>query len=115
MRLKMILLFALFLMSARTYSQDTKAPQLYWVVETNSYYRDYTVVRLYNEENIEVYEVKIMGVNIDVRFSKQRKILDQLVKEYLERALSSAERMTTEHVLHIDGKDLRDPVTKRQF
>ncbi len=114
MRLKMILLFALFLFSVKIYSQDTKSPELYWVVETNIHYRTYSIVRFYNTENIKVHEVKIMGVYLDVRVPKQKRILDQLAKEYLERASSSAEKTQSKHTIHLNAKTL-SLVKMRQF
>jgi hypothetical protein len=114
MHLKMILLCPLLLLSAKALSQDTKVPQLYWVVETNIHHQNYTIVRFYNLENVKVHEVKIMGVQIDVRFPKQKRILDQLVNEYMERAIPSG-KTKTEHYIYLSEKISRSLVTKRQF
>jgi hypothetical protein len=114
MGLKISLVCCLLLWDVSGLSQDTRSPQLYWVVETNIHYRDHTIVRFYDQEDVLVHEVKIVGVYINVRIPKQRRILDQLAKEYIERAMSSAEKPHTKHTIRLNTKTL-DPVTKRQF
>ena len=87
------LLSVLFL-SGEIHAQDSKATHLYWVVETNIHYRDYTIVRFYNSEDVKVHEVKLMGVFIDIRNVKHRRKLDQL-KEHFERAKAFSKRINS--------------------
>ena len=92
--MKLMLLSILFIhvLVTNSYAQDTKAPQLYWVVETNIHHRNCTIVRFYNQENKKVHEVTLMGVYIDIRVPKQRRKLDQLLKEHIERVGTSLQK-----------------------
>jgi hypothetical protein len=49
-------------------------------------------VRFYNQENQKVHEVTLMGVYIDIRVPKQRRKLDQLLKEHIERMGTSLQK-----------------------
>jgi hypothetical protein len=82
-------LLFLLLFALGGYSQDARPSQLYWVVETNSHHRNCTIVRFYNQANQKVHELKLMGVHIDIRAPKHKRRLDQLLKEYLERAAAA--------------------------
>jgi hypothetical protein len=114
MRLKISMICCLLLCYVSGHSQETRSTKLYWVVETNIHYRDHTIVRFYDQENVLVHEVKIIGVYIDIRIPKQKKILDQLAKEYIERAILSAEKIHTKHTFYLNAKTL-SLVTRRQF
>jgi hypothetical protein len=113
MGLKITIVCCLLLCCLKGYSQETTSTQLYWVVVTNIHYRDHTIVRFYNQENQLVHEVKIVGVYIDVRVPKQKRILDQLAKEYIDRTASSAEKTQARHTIHLNAKTL-SRVMKRQ-
>ena len=114
MGLKISMVCCLLLWFVSGHSQNTRSTQLYWVVETNIHYRDHTIVRFYDQKNVLVHEVKIIGVYIDVRIPKQKKILDQLAKEYIERTISSSEKTHTKHAIYLNAKTL-SLVTRRQF
>jgi len=87
----MLKLFAAFLFwSIEVQAQSIDS--VYWVVETNLRNPTYTIVHFYNDHNIKVHEVRMQGVYIDIRNSKQRKKLDLLVKQYHERLLTSSKR-----------------------
>ena len=88
-RLLMFFTVALFWsMEAQAQSADS----LYWVIETNIYNPTFTIVHFYNYRNVKVHEVRMQGVYMDIRNSKQRKKLDLLVKQYHERLLTSSKR-----------------------
>jgi hypothetical protein len=114
MGLRIIMVCGLLLCYVRGYSQDTTSTQLYWVVETNIHYRDNTIVRFYDQENVLVHEVKIIGVHIDARVPKKKRILDQLAKEFIERAISSSEKTQSDHSIHLNAKTL-SIVMRQQF
>ena len=85
MKLTLLSILFILVLVINGYAQEAKAPQLYWVVETNIHHRNCTIVRFYNQENQKVHEVTLMGVHIDIRVPKQRRKLDQLLKEHIER------------------------------
>ena len=88
---RMLTLFAAFLFwSIEVQAQSIDS--VYWVVETNLRNPTYTIVHFYNYRNIKVHEVRMQGVYMDIRNSKQRKKLDLLVKQYHERLLTSSKR-----------------------
>jgi hypothetical protein len=82
----------LLLVADGAHSQQTTSAELYWVVETNIRYRNYSIVRFYNQNDVQVHEVKINGVYINIRKPKQKRKLDQLVKEYNERMIASSKK-----------------------
>lgn len=88
----MITLAVLLLASVGAHAQQTKSSQLYWVVETNIHYRNYSIVRFYDQHNVQVHEVKIDGVYINIRKPKQKRKLYQLLKEYNERMIASSKK-----------------------
>lgn len=114
MGLKITLVCCLIFCCLKGYSQEKTSTQLYWVVVTNIHYRDHTIVRFYDQEDKLVHEVKIVGVYIDVRVPKQKRILDQLAKEYIERTTSSAEKTQARHTIHLNARTL-SLVKMRQF
>jgi len=88
------ILFSLSCLVAFTlegYGQSQNAQQLYWVVESNIHYRDCTIVRFYNQDNDEVYQVKVMGVSIDIQRPRQKEKLDQLLNEVAVRVVANSE------------------------
>jgi hypothetical protein len=92
MKLTLFSILLILFLAINGYAQETKVPQLYWVVETNIHHRNCTIVRFYNKENQKVHEVTLMGVHIDIRVPKQRRKLDQLLKEHIERVETSLQR-----------------------
>jgi hypothetical protein len=73
------------------YGQNQNSQQLYWVIETNIHYRDCTIVRFYTQKDDQVYELKLMGVSIDVQKPKQKKKLDQLLNVLSSRIITTSE------------------------
>ena len=83
-----IFLLLTFAVSAQQANSDT----LYWVVETNINNPSYSVVKFYDRRNFLVHEVKLDGVYIDVRIPRHKRKLDQLLKAYTERVVTSSKR-----------------------
>ncbi len=87
------MIISLFSFMALTVSaQHTTSVNLYWVVETNIYYPRNSVVRFYDQRNFLVHEVKLDGVHIDIRVPRHKKKLDQLLKDYTDRAIVTSNR-----------------------
>lgn len=73
-------------------AQHLKSDPLYWVVETNKNNPSYSIVKFYDRFDLLVHEVRLDGVYIDIRVSKQKKKLDQLLKNYTDRIVASSRR-----------------------
>jgi hypothetical protein len=65
---------------------------LFWVVETNLHDRSFAIVRIYDRQNIKVYEVRLKGEFIDIRNPKHRKKLDSMIKQISEQAAARRQR-----------------------
>ncbi len=91
MKRQILITAVLLLMATGIKAQQWSSP-LYWVVETNTFYRGYSIVRFYDHKNILVHEVKIHGVNIDIRIPKHKRKLDELLKGYTERQVTASKR-----------------------
>lgn len=83
----------LFLAALTAEAQDTVTASTYWVIETNVNDRSYSILKLYDQNNQLVHEVKIEGVSIDIRQARQRKILNQILKNYNGRATVRLKRI----------------------
>lgn len=88
--MKLIILSLSFLLAfaSEGAAQRNYLPELYWVVESNIHYRNYTIVRFYDQENREVHNVKLMGVYVNICRPRQKKMLDQLLNELQEKMAS---------------------------
>lgn len=76
---RIIILSTLLIVAVGVHAQ-TKEKPAYWVVETNVNQKNFSIVRLYNNSDKLVHEVKMDGVYFDVTRAKHRKMLDQLLK-----------------------------------
>ena len=63
-------------------AQDVKVIPAYWVVETNIKQKNFSIVRMYDDQHNLIHEVKMDGVYFNVSKVKHRKMLDQLLKGY---------------------------------
>ena len=72
-------------------AQTNSFDSLYWVVETNIHHRSYTIVKFYNYHNLMVHEVRLEGIYLDICKPRQRRKLDELMKEYSQRVVTSKE------------------------
>ena len=63
-------------------AQDTKVIPAYWVVETNVHQKNFSIVRLYDTQNMLIHEVKMDGIYFNISKIRHRKKLDQLLKGY---------------------------------
>jgi len=73
--------------SPKAYCQKNQVEKLYWVVENNIHYRDCSIVRFYNQNNMEVHKIKLQGVFLDVRIPKHRRKIEQLLRDYVEKPI----------------------------
>lgn len=81
---------AILTMTVSAFSQQDKS--LYWVVETNTQIKNYSVVRFYNQNNQLVHEVAMDHVRIDITKPKHQRKLNQLLKNYQDRVASTSKR-----------------------
>jgi hypothetical protein len=81
---------AILTITVSAFSQQDKS--LYWVVETNTQIKNYSVVRFYNHNNQLVHEVAMDHVRIDVTKPKHLRKLNQLLKNYQDRVASTSKR-----------------------
>lgn len=81
---------AILTVTVSAFSQQDKS--LYWVVETNTQIKNYSVVRFYNLDNQLVHEVAMDHVRIDITKPKHQRKLNQLLKNYQDRVASTSKR-----------------------
>ena len=93
----LFLLTAVLFLSVEVFAQP--ADSLYWVVETNIRHPNFTIVHFYNHRNVKVHEVRMQGVYIDIRNPKQRKKLDQLMKQFSDRNVASSKRRKAKNTI----------------
>lgn len=80
---KTTLLLALFAgLLIQAGAQDVKVVPAYWVVETNLRQKNFSIVRLYDNQNRLVHQVKMDGIYFDVTKAKHRKKLNEMIKGY---------------------------------
>lgn len=90
MKRMLTLAAAILLITVSAFSQHEKS--LYWVVETNTQDKNYSVVRFYDNNNLLVHEVTMDHVRIDVTKPKHQRKLNQLLKNYQDRVASTSKR-----------------------
>jgi hypothetical protein len=73
-------------------AQEKNHKPTYWVVESNFYSRDKSIVRLYDAQDQLVHEVKFEDKYIDVNKRKHKRMLNDILKKYTERAATSGKR-----------------------
>ena len=89
-RILLLILTTVQFSCAEIFAQQVDS--LYWVVETNIRYPNYTIVHFYNYRNVKVHEVRLEGIYIDIRNPRQRKKLDVLMKQFNDRTAASKRR-----------------------
>jgi hypothetical protein len=94
--MKRVVVLSLLLLASFGVQAQVKRSPAYWVVETNINQKNFSVVRLYDNENKLVHEVRMDGVYFDVERPRHRKMLDQLLKGRYERAETTAARIRKE-------------------
>jgi hypothetical protein len=92
---RIILLSSLLLIALRSQAQVKETPA-YWVVETNINKKNFSIVRLYDNSNKLVHEVKMDGVYFDVTLVRHRKMLNQLLRGRYQRAEVTAKKIYKE-------------------
>ena len=80
--MKRIIFSLLLVVVAFNLQAQHKVAPAYWVVETNSKLKNYSIVRLYDSNNQLVHEVRMDGIYFDVTRTKHRKKLDLLLNGY---------------------------------
>src|SRR5690349_21569575 len=91
-----ITLALLLIVTVSAHSQQTKVCPAYWVVETNINQKNFSIVRLYDDSNKLVHEVRMDDVYFDVKRARHRKMLNQLLKGSYQRAEITAARIRKE-------------------
>jgi hypothetical protein len=73
-----LLVFTLFSSAAATaqYSVD----EGYWLVESNVFTKDFTVVKFYSDTHSLIYEEKLTGICLDITRRKNVKMLNRTLK-----------------------------------
>lgn len=82
---RVIILSSLLLIAIGLQAQHKETPA-YWVVETNNNQKNFSIVRLYDNSNKLVHEVRMDGVYFDITRVRHRKMLDQLLRGRYHRA-----------------------------
>ena len=93
----LVLLTAALFSTAEGFAQPPDS--LYWVVETNIRYPNYTIVHFYNYRNVKIHEVRLQGVYIDIRNARQRKKLDLLMKQFIDRIVTTSKRKKAKNTI----------------
>ena len=93
---RIIFSFALLLVASGLQAQTKKISPAYWVVETNSNQKNYSIIRLYDSANQLVHEVRMDGYYFDVTRARHRKKLDLLLGGYFPRAAVASRRSKAE-------------------
>lgn len=69
-----------------------QTPKSYWVIETNANKKDYTILRVYDQQNALIHEETLTGKSLSVLAKKDRKLIDKKVKEFFQNgAIAKAE------------------------
>jgi hypothetical protein len=89
---RIIFSFALLLVAAGLQAQIKKISPVYWVVETNSKQKNYSIIRLYDSANQLVHQVRMDGYYFDVTRARHRKKLDLLLSGYFFRPADYSKR-----------------------
>jgi len=66
-----------------TISGHSSHGQPYWVIETNRYQKDFTIVKFYNDQHVLIYEKKQVGVYFDLSKKRHIRRLDWMLQNYL--------------------------------
>jgi hypothetical protein len=64
-------------------AQARETQNLYWVVESNVNHPQTSVIRFYTENEM-VHELTIRGKKVDIRKSRHQRMLNKLLKKYLD-------------------------------
>jgi hypothetical protein len=71
-------------------AQAVKVIPAYWVVETNVKHKNFSIVRMYDDQHNLIHEVTMKGVYLNVNKVRHRRMLDELVKGYYPVAQNSS-------------------------
>ena len=81
------LVYSIFVMA----QQDIQVP-VYWVVETNVYKKNFTIVKLYNIRNQLVHEITLDQLHLDISKRKHKRKVEALFKKYSSTGLTSSKK-----------------------
>jgi hypothetical protein len=88
MKIMLNLLITLFGVAFVTQAQANHPDSIYWVVETNIYRKDHSIVRLYSQRH-ELVKSITLSRYLDIRKRKDRKVVQQLADAYTGKTLVS--------------------------
>jgi len=95
--MKSIIFFACTLFIASSVNAQAR-PELYWVIETNKYQRDYSIVKFYDPDHNLVHEVRLHK-RINIERKRDRHQLDQVVSRYTNRYVANRKRTKLKSVI----------------
>jgi hypothetical protein len=98
---RIILLSFLLIVTCGLHAQTEKISPAYWVVETNSNKKDFSIVRLYDSNDRLIQEVKMEGYYFDVTRARDRRKLDLLMRGYFPRTVVSSKRKVRVRTLRV--------------
>ena len=75
--------FTFGILLSLTISGHSSQSQPYWVIETNSHQKDFTIVKFYNDQHVLIYEQKQVGVYFDLSKKKHVRKLNFMLQNYL--------------------------------
>jgi len=81
------LVYSIFAMA----QQDIQVP-VYWVVETNVYQKNFTIVKFYNVRNQLVHEITLDQFHLDISKRKHKRKVEALFKKYSPTGLTSSKK-----------------------
>ena len=91
MKTRMFLLMLFLATSATLVSGQTSNGGYYWVVESNKNSPDHSLVKIYDQRNELVHEVRV-ETKLDITNRKARKALSQMIKRYSAREAAAGKK-----------------------
>jgi hypothetical protein len=86
-----IILFTLTLFSSQSAIAQHPHLEGYWVVESNVFTKDFTVVKFYDDTDNLLYEEKLTGIYLDIARKKNVKMLNRTLKMLQHNRLVAAQ------------------------
>jgi len=77
-----------------TISGHSSHSQPYWVIETNRYQKDFTIIKFYDDQHVLLYEKKQVGVYFDLSKKRHIRRLDGMLQNYLSSRWPTSKRET---------------------
>jgi hypothetical protein len=91
--MKRIIIVLAFLVSNNfVMAQQESHVPVYWVVETNVYQKDFTILKFYNGQNQLIHEVTLDRSFLDISKGRHKRKVEALFKKYRATGLTSSKK-----------------------